>query len=308
MLAAGSWTISSQTSGSWCTSNAQPSRPWQRAAAVVRLTHPFPSALNALATTAIALIAGGAPEVALRLGASMLALQTSIGALNDAIDAPIDSGRKQGKPIPRGLATSGGAMVLAGFGLVAGLALSAPSGGATVLVAIAGVTCGYAYDLGLGRTALSWLPLVVALPLLPVHAWLGATGGLPPGLAALIPAAVLAGAALAIGNGLVDVERDLAGRRPTVVVRLGARRAWWALVGLTVGLAAIALVAAPRVASGGFGWVELGLAFGFGILGLGVAVLRHGNPAVRERGWELTAVGVAGLGVSWLAGAASSAG
>jgi 4-hydroxybenzoate polyprenyltransferase len=238
----------------------------------------------------------------------MFALQASIGALNDAIDAPIDSGRKPGKPIPRGLATSGGAMVLAGLGLVAGLALSAPSGGATVLVAIAGVACGYAYDLGLGRTALSWLPLAVALPLLPVHAWLGATGGVPPGLTALIPAAVLAGAALAIGNGLVDVERDLAGRRPTLVVRLGGRRAWWALVGLTAGLATITLLGAPRTAGGGAGGAELGLAVGLGILGLGVAVLRHHSPAVRERGWELAALGVAGLGISWLAGAAATAG
>lgn len=238
----------------------------------------------------------------------MFTLQASIGALNDAIDAPIDSGRKPGKPIPRGLATFSGAMVLAGVGLAAGLALSAPSGAATVLVAIAGVACGYAYDLGLGRTALSWLPLVVALPLLPVHAWLGATGGVPPGLAALIPAAMLAGAALAIGNGLVDVERDLVGRRPTVVVRLGARRTWQVLVGLTAGLTAITLLAAPRPTGGGPGGVELGLAFGLGILGLGVVILRHRNAAVRERGWELAAVGVAGLGISWLAGAAATAG
>lgn len=238
----------------------------------------------------------------------MLALQASIGALNDAVDAPIDTGRKPGKPIPRGLATSWGAIALAGLGLALGLALSAPSGAPTVLIAIAGVACGYAYDLGLGRTAVSWLPLVVALPLLPVHAWLGATGGVPPGLTALIPAAVLAGAALAIANGLVDVERDLAGRRPTIVARLGGRRAWWVLFGLTAGLAGIALTTAPRTAAGGPGWVEVGIALGLGCLGLGVVVLRHRNPAVRERGWELAAVGVAGLGISWLAGAAASAG
>ena len=238
----------------------------------------------------------------------MLALQASIGALNDAVDAPVDSGRKPGKPIPRGLATSQGAVALAGLGLATGLILSAPSGVPTLLVALGGVACGYAYDLRLGRTALSWLPLVIALPLLPIHAWLGATGTIPPGLATLTPAAVLAGAALAIGNGLVDVERDAAGSRPTIVVRLGAGRAWRVLVGLTVGIAGIAIVAAPRTAGGGLGLAELGIGAGLVSLGLGVAVLRHHSATVRERGWELAAVGVAGIGIGWLAGAAGGAG
>jgi 4-hydroxybenzoate polyprenyltransferase len=240
----------------------------------------------------------------------MLALQASIGALNDALDAPIDSGRKPGKPIPRGLATSGEAAALAALALLAGLALSAPSGAATTVVAIAGVACGYAYDLGLGRTALSWLPLVVALPLLPIHAWLGATGGLPPGLPALAPAAVLAGALLALANGIVDAERDLAGGRPTVVVRLGRGHAWLIHVGLGLALAVLAVIAAPRSSDSGLllglGGGAVAIVIGFGLLAIGAAVVRQPLPGVRERGWELEAVGVGLIGVGWLLGAAGA--
>ena len=46
-------------------------------------------------------MAGADPAVAARLGVSMTALQASIGALNDLVDAPSDRGRKPGKPIPR---------------------------------------------------------------------------------------------------------------------------------------------------------------------------------------------------------------
>ncbi len=308
MPGVGSSTTSSPTSRSWCTSEGRPRGPSSRLVALVRLTHPFPSILNALATTAIASIAGGTPDVALRLGGSMLALQGSIGALNDALDAPIDSGRKPGKPIPRGLATSAGATALAGALLLVGLALSAPSGGPTLLVAALGVGCGYAYDLGLGRTAVSWLPLVLALPLLPIHAWLGATGALPPGLVALVPAALIAGACLAMSNALVDLERDLDAGRRTIAVQLGRRRAWLVHALLALALAGVAVAAAPRAdRSGilaGLSPGDLSMALGLALLALGVILNRHARASVRERGWELEAIGVAGLGIGWLAGVA----
>lgn len=239
----------------------------------------------------------------------MLALQASIGALNDAVDAAADSGRKPGKPIPRGLASPRQALVIAAIGLALGLGLSAPSGAPTLLVAVAGVGCGYLYDLVLKPTALSWLPLVVALPLVPVHAWLGATGTLPPGLTALVPAAVLGGAILAIANGLVDVERDRAADRRTLVVRLGHGPGWVLHALLAVGLVATVAIAAPRsggIIAGGLRAGELAMTLGLGCLIVGAGLLRHRRPGVRERGWELEALGVAGIGVGWLAGAAGS--
>ncbi len=293
-----------------------------RLAGLIRLVHPFPSLLNAFATTAVASLAGGEPATAVRLGLSMLGLQASIGALNDLVDAPSDAAQKPAKPIPLGLVSRELATAVAAVAGAVGLGLSVPSGAAVVVVALAGLSLGYAYDLWLSRTALSWLPLAVALPLLPIHAWLGGTGSVPAGLIPLLPAALLAGAALAIGNGLVDAARDAAAGRHAIVVVLGARRAWLvhgAALGI-VGTMAVLLapggpasqpgapvpageevVAALRVAR------TFGVAGGLVVLAAGGGLLAARRASVRERGWELEAIGVAAIGLGWLAGVAAAA-
>ena len=105
-----------------------------------------------MATGALAALAGSDLPTAARLALSMLALQASIGALNDLVDAPIDAAEKPAKPIPAGLMSRGAARGVAATGLVAGILLSVPSGAATVCVAVAGVGLGYLYDLRLSRT------------------------------------------------------------------------------------------------------------------------------------------------------------
>jgi 4-hydroxybenzoate polyprenyltransferase len=244
----------------------------------------------------------------------MLALQASIGALNDHADAPLDAAGKPSKPIPAGLASRRAALVLALGGLIMGILLSAPSGAATVAVAVGGVGLGYLYDLRLSRTPWSWLPLALALPLLPLHAWLGATGNVPPGLLTLIPTAVLAGAALAIANGLVDIERDGRADRATIAVRLGRRKAWIVQTALLVIVGGLAIFVAPAVPPDGLG-IELGAlralrlaGVGIGLFGLGAGALALAarRASVRERGWELEAVGVASAGLGWLAGTAAA--
>jgi hypothetical protein len=51
-----------------------------------------------------------------------------------------------------------------------------------------------------------------------------------------------------------------------------------------------------------------GLILGCLALALGAFVLSSARAGVRERGWELEAVGVAGLGIGWLAGVALAVG
>jgi len=201
--------------------------------------------VNAVATGGIAVLAGADPATALRLAASMACLQASIGTVNDLVDAPLDAVSKPGKPLVAGHLPGSAARAWAGLTLVLGLIVAAPSGLPTVGVAAAGLGLGYAYDVRLSRTALSWLPLSVALPLVPIFAWLGSTGTVPPGLAALVPVAVLAGGALMVGNGLVDVERDAPAGKATVVVRFGPRRAWLAHALALAAAVALALALAP---------------------------------------------------------------
>lgn len=232
----------------------------------------------------------------------MVALQASIGALNDVVDAPSDAGRKPGKPIPAGLvsAGTGRAVVVAGAGL--GLALVTPSGPGLMAVAGLILAIGYAYDLVAKGTAWSWLPLAVGIPLLPVFGWLGASGGLPGAFAILLPAAVLAGAALAVANARADLERDTAAGLESVATMLGPARAWRVHAALLAVVVVVALVSlwigrAPSMAVG----AALGAA---AVIGIGVTWARgpRSSAVRRERAWEIQAVGVALLAAAWLAG------
>ena len=285
-------------------------------AGLVRLVHPFPSLLTSAATTAIATLAGADPPTSLRLGLAMLGIQFSIGALNDLVDAPIDAAQKPRKPIPSGLVGRDVALVVAIAGASAGMGLSAVSGISTVIAGIGCLGLGYLYDLRLSRTVLSWLPLSLALPLLPIHAWLGATGSIPAGLLTLVPVGIVGGGGLALANGLVDIERDATAGRIAAAVALGRRPSWLVQTLALAVAATLAVFVAPGVPPDAPG-LDLGalrvlrfvgVALGVSLLGLGAAGLAAGRASVRERGWELEAVGVACLGVGWLAGTAAAAG
>jgi 4-hydroxybenzoate polyprenyltransferase len=252
----------------------------------------------------------------------MACLQASIGTVNDLVDAPLDARSKSGKPLPAGHLSIDLARAWAGLGLVLGLGLAVPSGVATIAVAMAGVGLGYVYDARLSRTAWSWLPLSLALPLVPIFAWLGATGAVPPGLSVLIPVAVIAGGALMVGNALADVDRDAAAGKATVAVRFGRRGAWLVNAVAMTAAAGLALAVAPGgdagILAGGGGKgspVELlaqlrafGIPLGGAVIGIGAWLLAMTRSTMRERGWELEVVGTAVLGLGWLAGTAAVAG
>lgn len=235
----------------------------------------------------------------------MLGLQVSIGALNDLVDAPRDTGLKPGKPIPRGAASARDARTLSGAGLLVGLLLATPSGPGSVAVSVACVACGYAYDLRLSRGPWSWLPLAIALPLVPIYAWVGVTGTVPTMLLPLIPIGVLAGAGLSIANGLADLERDLVAGSDSIAVRLGRRRAWAAHATLLVAAIALAVlfraVWPATAASQGFPVALGGAGLGAAAILAGIGSGGGGGPLRRERAWELEALGVAILGAGWIA-------
>jgi geranylgeranylglycerol-phosphate geranylgeranyltransferase len=250
----------------------------------------------------------------------MLFLQASIGAVNDLADVEFDRVGKPAKPIPAGLVAPSVARDWAVGSLALCIVLAVPSGATTVVVAAACVALGYVYDLRLSRTAWSWLPLALALPLLPVFAWVGAAGDVPSGLLVLVPIAMLAGGTLLVGNGLVDVERDGLAGKATLAVQLGRWRAWLvhaAAFGVAI-VAVLALVPGgaltplrPAVGSPGVDIVAslralrtFGLPLGALAVAAGVALLGAPRPTVRERGWELEAIGTAAIGVGWFAGMA----
>lgn len=231
----------------------------------------------------------------------MTALQVSIGALNDLHDAPEDAGRKPGKPIPAGLVTVPLARGVVVGGAALGIALGGlvdPLVGTLGLVVLA---IGYGYDLLAKGTAWSWLPFAVGIPILPVYGWLGAASGLPWFFSALVPAAVLAGAALAIANARADLERDQAAGIVSVATRLGLEGSWRLHAGIWGGAAIVA-----------FGWLVLRgaepalatlVALAAGLIGAVVLWSRGRGPADRERAWQFEAVGAALALTAWLVAA-----
>lgn len=270
----------------------------------VRLVHPFPSALNALVVLLLALLAGGSPAVAALLGLGMLGLQFSIGAFNDACDVDLDALSKPAKPIPAGLVTRAEALRAAALFGGGGLVVAAALGPTVLLLAALMLAAGLAYDGWLRRGPWGWTALAFALPLLPVYAWHGATGELPPRAELLLPVAALAGPLLQVANGIVDLEADARAGVVGLAGRLGHARALVVVAALSLvihGLAWIT-VASPGAALLTVGALALaGLASASGVL-----FSASSAPGRREWGWRAQATGIGLLAVGWLSAVAGA--
>lgn len=267
----------------------------------VALVHPFPSALNALLVLALALVAGGEPALgtAFGLAFAMLSLQFSIGAFNDYFDVDLDVVAKPEKPMPSGVVTRPVALVVGLIAGATGLAVASVFGGSVLLLALAMLAAGLAYDAILKRGPLGWACFAIAFPLLPVFAWYGAVGEMPPRPGLLLPLAALAGPALQLANGLVDLERDRQlGVRglPEVLGRLGSLAILGALQAVIHSIAWLTLLAGP--AAGNVALLAIGAS---GAVTLAGIVLSAGpDTEWREWGWRGQAVGLALLAVGWL--------
>jgi 4-hydroxybenzoate polyprenyltransferase len=256
----------------------------------------------------VAIVAGGEPSVALLLGTSMTLLQFAIGALNDVADAPLDAGRRPGKPIPAGIVSPRSARAVVLIAAAGGLALSVAGPPGLVVIALAGLAIGFAYDLRAKGTAVSWLPLAVGIPLVPVYGWYGATGTLPGLFLVVVPVAATAGTALAIANAIVDAERDAAAAVSSIALAVGVSRAAGLVIALQAIVAALAIGTVIYLGSP-IGWVAaVALAAALPFLGavLGAHAVRQPGTALRELAWEIEAVGTGLLAVAWLGALSAS--
>jgi 4-hydroxybenzoate polyprenyltransferase len=263
------------------------------------LVHPFPSTLDAVAAATVALIAGAGASVAVRLALGMLGLQFAIGAANDLADASRDRVGRPDKPIPAGLVNPHHAVAVLLVASFAGLWAAGSVGVAALVVGTVGLADGLIYDFRLKGTAISWVPFALGVGLLPVYAWFGAAGVLPPIFWGIVPLAFVAGATLALANSLADLERDLLAGAASVATALGRGRA---LVGsaFTLGLLQLAVVTSSVVV----GPLPASLAAELAGAALGWLGLRSAaspNERARRLGWEVQAVGVVVMGAGWLA-------
>ena len=269
----------------------------------LRLIHPFPTTLNALAAVALACVAErGLPagDVLLRLAVTMFATQSAIGIVNDIVDRDLDAAAKPWKPIPAGAITRGAARRLAILAVGTALLAGAGFGPAAWALSSAGLAVGLAYDLRLKRSAFSGLTYAVALPLVPLWVWT-AIGRFTPALLWVWPVGLVLGGALQLANALPDLDDDAAHGVRGSAQRLGRQGslavAWGGyLFAVLLALALGLLLGHARPL------LLAGVATALLLLAAAVAayVRRPGIPALRF-GWSVLAPGAGLLAISWLA-------
>lgn len=278
---------------------------WRRWAVALRVVHPFPTLANVVTVALFAALAArGAPPAAalLRLLATMLLIQSAIGAANDAFDVELDRTTKPWKPIVAGALSRRAAALLSAIAALAACGLAATFGFAGWALAMAGLACGLVYDAGLKRTPLSLLTYLLALPLLPLWIWVA----LDRFSAALLweyPLALLVGASLYLGNSAPDVEDDLAAGVHGLAHRLGRRGALlagWGALGLAL------VLALPLAALAGYDLAVVLSGVTAGALLLGAAALlalRQPSAAGLRASWAVLVAAVVLFAFGWLAGA-----
>ncbi|MFD3548347.1 UbiA family prenyltransferase [Streptomyces sp. NPDC058655] len=218
--------------------------------------HPVPAAAVTLLAAALAAAVGHGPRGAAVCVAAVAAGQLSVGWSNDRADLHRDraAGRPD-KPLAAGTVRPVAVSRAAALALLACVPLSLAAGAVAGAVHLTAVAAGWAYNLRLKRTAVSWLPYAVAFGLLPAFATLGLPGAPwpPPWLTA---GAALLGAGAHFANVLPDIEDDLATGVVGLPQRLGARSAT-TVAGLLVLTSAAALVAGPPGRVTAYGWALL---------------------------------------------------
>lgn len=194
----------------------------------LRLPHAVPIIAVIAATFGFALLAAdGVPpsNQLIDLLGAMLGAQVAIGAVNELVDAETDARVKPEKPIPAGLVTKRGAVILTAIALAVMVWFSSRLGLTSVLLCIAGTTIGVAYSLWFKRSRFAWLPYLLALPLLPI--WVFASlDTFEWQLLVLYPLGAFATFAVHLGQSLPDVEADRLTGIHNLTSALGERRAF----------------------------------------------------------------------------------
>lgn len=267
------------------------------AKALLFLVHAGPSLLvTALTVGAAAMARHAAPDLstALRLVALMLPAQFAIGACNDLCDLRVDRGAKPHKPLARGALPRAAAAVLVAGGVALSLASAASFGWAVLLATVAGLGAGLAYDVGLKRGALSWLPWWVAFSALPVCAY-AAVGRFAAELWWAVPLAAVLALSLNCANALPDIEGDRRSGVVSLPVLLGAARARAVAVGgLLVCAAGTAALMVPLGQRGP--WLPLAWA-----LVVAACVGAFVSPRLSHAPFPVLAPAAAALALAWLA-------
>ncbi|HEV2067869.1 MAG TPA: UbiA family prenyltransferase [Thermomicrobiales bacterium] len=232
------------------------------------------------------------------LGA-MLGGQLAIGAINELIDADVDALVKPDKPIPAGLVSRRGARIMVFGGVLAMAVLSATFGLVSFLLCALGTGVGIAYSFWFKRSIWSWVPYLIALPLLPIWVWT-ALSSVRTGLFAIYPLGAAAVIAVQIAQSLPDVEADARSGVRTLAVALGPDRArrtcWGAML-----LAALGAGLLARWFTGNAPLVWIAATVACGLVAVNAVLWRRDARAGAMACFPCIAVAAVTLGVGWTA-------
>jgi 4-hydroxybenzoate polyprenyltransferase len=228
-----------------------------RGGGLLAAAHPGPAAAVATVAALLAVDAGLAPGTAAVVTLAVLTGHLTLGWANDLLDARRDRavGRTD-KPLATGRVGAGAVTAALAVAGVVCVVLSLAAGWRSGVVhLVLGIAAGQTYNLGLKRTALSWLPYAVTFGTLPAVVSLAAeTPAWPPWWM------IAAGATLGVGahvlNALPDLADDLRTGVRGLPHRLGERTARPLAAGLLVAASLLAAFG-PAGAPAAWVWVAL---------------------------------------------------
>jgi 4-hydroxybenzoate polyprenyltransferase len=189
------------------------------------LCHPGPVLFHILAVTVFALLAAWPHFVwstIVFVVAAHTAMQLSIAVLNDYCDRQHDTLSKKRKPIPLGLVRPQEALIMGILLMIVMVVLLLPLPPLALLISLLYLAFGQGYNLGLKSTPLSGIVFALAIPLIPVYAFVG-VGHMMPFVFWLVPVGALIGVALNLANSLPDIEEDMVSHARTLAVVLGLK-------------------------------------------------------------------------------------
>ncbi|HUN32551.1 MAG TPA: UbiA family prenyltransferase [Trebonia sp.] len=181
-----------------------------RAIALVRASHPEPTAMVTALAVTLAVATGHSPAGVASVGLAVLAGQLSVGWHNDWVDAERDAAAgRSDKPVAAGDLSRRLLGWCALAALAAAVPLSLQSGWRAALAHLTGVLVAWAYNARLKATIASFLPYAVAFPLLVAFITLGGPRAAWPPWWALAAAALL-GCGAHLVNAVPDLAEDKA--------------------------------------------------------------------------------------------------
>jgi 4-hydroxybenzoate polyprenyltransferase len=191
------------------------------------MTHPTAVLIFAATVVIIAAIAERGlpgPRALLLLTCAMASAQAAVGLFNELFDYDLDRISKPWRALPAGLISARSTVLLAlGLCLLA-LACAAALSVSSILLLALGLGMGITYSAAFKRSALSWLPYVIAFPLPPLWVWTS-LGMFEQHLLYIYTVSVPFALAIHLCNQLRDFDQDLTSGVRGTVQHLGKRGA-----------------------------------------------------------------------------------